>query len=100
MDPTLFKALLALLPGSALFAGALLLFSKSRSPCSLLQLLGAFCLLLVILAHLCEGLHLLPWMGWGLEHSVGHYLDLCAAVLGIALFPAGYLLHAFDGHHG
>ncbi len=100
MDPTLFKALLTLLPASALFAGALLLFSQARSPRSLLQVLGASCLLLVIIAHLCEGLRLLPWMGWGREHSAGHYLDLCAAVLGIALFPAGYLLHALAGRHG
>ncbi len=93
MNPTLFKALLALLPASALFAGALL-FVKAKSPRSLLQLLGAGCLLLVILTHLCEGLHVLPGMGWGLEHSVGHYLDLCAALLALTLFPVGYLLHA------
>ncbi|HKC70994.1 MAG TPA: hypothetical protein VKB60_05180 [Terriglobales bacterium] len=97
MNTTLFKALLALLPASALFAGALILFSKARGPRSLLQMLGAACLLLVILTHLCEGLHLLPWMGWGLEHSAGHYIDLCAALLAITFFPAGYLLDALAG---
>ena len=84
----------ALLPASLLLAGSLTLFLKRRTTGSVLQLLGAGCLLLVILAHLCEGLRLFPGMGWGLEHSAGHYLDLCSAVLSLVLFPAGYLLHA------
>ena len=99
MNSTLFKALLALLPASALFAGALLLFLKARSPRSLLQLLGASCLLLVVAAHICEGLHLLPWMGWGLEHSAGHYLDLFATFLALTLFPVGYVLNAVAGRY-
>ena len=32
---------------------------------------------------------------WGLEHSARHYLDLLSAILGLALFPTGYLLQAF-----
>ena len=32
-------------------------------------------------------------MRWGSELSVGHYLDLVSAVLGLTLFPIGYLLH-------
>ena len=39
-------------------------------------------------------LRLFPWMRWGAEHSVGHYLDLWNVVLGLTLFPIGYLLHA------
>lgn len=50
--------------------------------------------MLVILTHVFEALHLFPWMHWGLEHSVGHYLDFWSAVLGLTLFPIGYLLHA------
>ena len=30
----------------------------------------------------------------GLENSVGHYIDLCSAVVAATLFPMGYLLHA------
>jgi hypothetical protein len=56
------------------------------------MLLGVGCLVVVVLAHVCERLHLLPWMGWGLEQSAGHYLDLCAAVLALMLLPAGYLM--------
>ncbi len=31
---------------------------------------------------------------WGHKHSVGHYPDLWSALLGAALSPIGYLLHA------
>jgi hypothetical protein len=48
----------------------------------------------VVLAHLCEALHLLTWMGWVLEHSLGHYVGLLRAVLGATLFPLGYLVDA------
>jgi hypothetical protein len=62
-----------------------------------LQILGAGCLVVVVLTHICEALHLFPWMDWGLEDSVGHYVDLSSAVLGLTLFPVGYLLHALTG---
>ena len=67
---------------------------RERSVISSLQLLGAGCLVLVVLTHVAEALHLLPWMYWGLERSAGHYLDLSSAVLGVTFFPIGYLLHA------
>jgi len=60
----------------------------------LFQLIGTAGLMIVVLSHLCEGLGLFPWMGWGLERSIGHYLDLSAAIVGLALFPLGYLLNA------
>ena len=60
-------------------------------------MLGAGCLVVVVLTHLREALHLLPWMHWGLEHSAGHYLDLGSAVLGLTLFPIGYLLRLQSG---
>jgi hypothetical protein len=39
-------------------------------------------------------LQLLPSMHWGLPDSVGHYLDLGSAALGVTLFPLGYLWQA------
>jgi hypothetical protein len=33
-------------------------------------------------------------MQWGSPHSVGHYLNLSSAVLGVVLFLLGYLLQA------
>jgi len=49
---------------------------------------------MVVLTHVSEALRLFHWMDWGLEDSVGHYLDFGSAVLGLTLFPVGYLLHA------
>ncbi len=94
MNTTLMKALVSLLPAGLLFSGALALFAKERAVHSVLQLLGAGCLLLVILTHVAEGAHLFPRMGWGSGHSAGHYLDLAGAVLAGTLFPLGYVLHA------
>jgi hypothetical protein len=94
MNATSFKSLVALLPAGILFVGSVLLFFKERTLGSFLQPLGAGCLVMVVLTHICEALHLFPWMHWGAEHSVGHYLDLGSAVLGLTLFPIGYLLHA------
>jgi hypothetical protein len=51
-------------------------------------------LVVVVLTHFAEAFQFLPWMGWGTERSVGHYLDLTGAVLGLALFPVGYLIQA------
>lgn len=96
---TLLKALVALLLVGILFVGSVLLFLRQRTLGSFLQLLGAGCLVIVALTHLCEALHLFPWMHWGWEHSVGHYLDLWSAVLGLTLFPTGYLLHVLTKPH-
>ena len=93
MNPTLLKALLALVPACMLFSGSVVLFFRAKNVSSCLQLLGAACLVVVVLAHISEALHLFPWMQWGLEDSVGHYLDLWSAVLGLTLFPVGYLFH-------
>jgi hypothetical protein len=92
MDVTWLKALGASAPACMLFSGAVVLFSRGKSMCSFLQLLGAACLVVVVLAHVCEALHVFSWMHWRLEHSVGHYLDFWSAILGLTLFPIGYLL--------
>ena len=42
--------------------------------------------------HIGEALRLFPFMGWGRDHSIGHYIDLSSAALGATLFPLGYLL--------
>jgi hypothetical protein len=94
MNVTLFKALVALVPTCMLFSGSAVLFVRRKSGSSFLQLLGAGCLVVVVLTHVSEALHLFPSMHWGLEHSLGHYLDFWSAVLGLTLFPIGYLLHA------
>jgi len=99
MNVTLLKALLALVPTGLLFSGSVVLISRGKTVWSFLQLIGAACLVIVALTHLFEALDMFPWMHWGVEDSLGHYLDLSSAVLGLALFPTGYLLHALATQH-
>ena len=94
MDTVLTKALFALAPICVLLSGTAVMFFRKRTLAVLMQLFGAGCLAVVALTHVCEALRLFPGMDWGAEHSVGHYVDLYSAVLGLTLFPAGYLLHA------
>ena len=69
MNVTLLKALVALVPAGILFVGSMLLFLRERILGSFLQLLGAGCLVIVVLTHLCEALHLFSGMQWGQEHG-------------------------------
>lgn len=93
---TLLRAVVASVPVLMLFAGSLALFLKEKALSSALQLFGAGCLLVVVVAHVCEAVHLFPAMRWGLEHSAGHYLDFGSAILGLTSFPLGYLLHTLN----
>ena len=63
---------------------------KSRQAAALI-LVGVACLIVVVLTHVCEARHLFPWMGWGLKHSAGHYLDLCSAILAVTAFALAAL---------
>jgi hypothetical protein len=83
----LLKTLAALVPAFVLFSGSIVSFSRQKTVSSLLQLLGAGCLVMVVLTHVSEALRLFPWMDWGLEDSVGHYLDFWSAVLVLRYFP-------------
>jgi len=94
MNAASLKALIALVPAGMLFSGSVVLFLRGKTVWSFLQLLGAWCLVVVVLTHVAEALHLFPWMHWRLEHSVGHYLDFWSAILGLTFFPVGYLIHA------
>src|SRR5213078_4510478 len=76
MNDAAVKAFVALIPVCALFTGATIIFVRRRSMSSFLQLVGAAGLVAVVLIHVFEGLHVFPRMGWGSQHSVGHYLDL------------------------
>ncbi len=91
-NPALLKALVALIVIGMLCVGTAITHIKERTLPSALQLVGAGCLAMLGLTHVCEALHLLPWMGWGEPHSPGHYLDLASAIIGLMLLPLGYLL--------
>src|SRR5713226_6613521 len=94
MNATLVKALV----GLVLVAWTGVTFARRKTLFSLLQLVGAGCLVVVVLTHVCEALHLLPWMCWGEPGSAGHYLDLSSAALGLTLLTAGYLLDRWQMH--
>src|SRR5215468_8401018 len=101
MNPTLVRALIALVPLLVLLCGAAVLYARTKTVSALLQVLGVTCLLVVVLTHVFEALNLFPSLGCGEESSVGHYIDLASASLGLALFPSGYLLYALrkdDAH--
>ena len=51
MSATLIKSFVALVPSSMLFVGSIILFSKTKNVGSVLQLLGAGCLIVMILTH-------------------------------------------------
>jgi hypothetical protein len=95
VNTTLFIGLAVSVSAFVMFSGSIILFVKGKTIWSFLQVAGAGCLLVVGLCHICEAVHLFPWMRWGFRDSVGHYVDLWSAVLGLTLFPAGYLFHAF-----
>jgi hypothetical protein len=94
MNVTLLKALIALVPACLLFLVAIVLFFKEKTAGSSLQLVGTGCLVIVVLTHVFEALRVFSWMDWGSDHSLGHYLDVSSAILGLTLFPIGYLVHA------
>ena len=94
MNPILLKALVAIVPTSTLFVASAIMFSREKRLWAVLQIVGAAGMMIVVLAHVCEGLQLFPWMYWGRERSIGHYLDIFAAILAAALFPMGFIIHA------
>ena len=83
------------MPAAVLLSGSLIRLSRGKTVGSILQLAGAGCFVVVVLTHIFEVLRWFPSMGWGLERSAGHYLDLTSGALGVTLFPLGYLLDAF-----
>jgi|SRR5215831_13304331 len=92
MRSTLLIAPIAAVPLSALLLVSVNIFMRRRTFASAVQLAGAGCLMLVVLVHVSEALQILPFMGWGEPNSVGHYLDLASAMLGLTLLPLGLLL--------
>ena len=97
MSGNSYVALLGIgIAAGTLFCGAIVLFRREKSVSSFLQVIGAGCLIVVVLAHVAEALRLFPSMQRGRPHSLGHYVDFGSAVLAFALFPVGYLCHALS----
>jgi len=90
------KSFVGLVPACLLFAGSAIIWLRRKSVSSIFQLFGAAAFVVVVLAHVFEALRVFPRMGWGSRNSVGHYLDLLCAIVGVTLFSLGYLIHAVD----
>jgi len=67
-----------------------------RTLASTLQALGLICFGVMALTHAFEAFAIFPTLGWGQPHSVGHYVDLVAALSGVALTLAGFALRQRD----
>lgn len=87
------RAIVAAVPALGLALWSTAVFVRARTFGSLMQLIGAGCVAVVVLTHICEAFRLLSWMHWGEPQSVGHYVDLSSALVGVTLLPAGYWLH-------
>ena len=96
MNHAVLKVFAALIPVCALFTGSVIIWLRRKCISSFLQCLGATGLVVVVLTHAFEAFRLFPGMRWGYQRSVGHYLDLSCAILGVTLFSLGYLIHATD----
>ena len=59
--------------------------------CGLIQLLGAGCLIAVVLTYL-RSVSLVSLDALGAPNKVGHYIDFWSAAIGLTLLPLGYLL--------
>jgi hypothetical protein len=91
MNMTIVVAVLIGVPISLLFVLATRRFVRIRTLSGLFLMIGSASLLVMVLTHVAEGLHLFPFMGWGQHHSLGHYLDLLSVYAGIAFLVAASL---------
>jgi hypothetical protein len=86
------KAVLALAATCVLLAVSVARLLTGRSLASALQAFGIGCFAIMAATHVFEKFSVLPALGWGRPDSIGHFIDLSAALFGIALFAASFLL--------
>ena len=98
MSASVLKGLLALAAASVFLGVCVVLFLTRRGLTSALQALGIGCFGVMALTHVFEEFSMLPELGWGRPHSVGHFIDLMAALLGLTLVSTSFLLRR-RGHH-
>lgn len=92
MSAAILKGLLALVGASVFLGVSLALFLTRRNLASTLQALGFICFGIMALTHAFEAFAIFPTLGWGQPRSVGHYIDLVAALGGVALIVVGFAL--------
>src|SRR6266513_1460445 len=92
MGAAVLKGLLALAAACVFLGVSVVLFRTRRSFASALQAWGIGCFAVMALTHVFEAFSILPALGWGRPHSVGHLIDLVAALLGVTLVTTSFLL--------
>ena len=91
MTATLARALLIGAPILLLLVLSFLRFVRTPALTAAFPMLGAACLLVMVVSHVAEAQHFFPSMGWGERHSPGHYVDMTSTWLGIAFLVAASL---------
>src|SRR5215469_17468719 len=93
MSASVLKGLLALAGASVFLAVSAALFVTRRDLAGALLATGIGWFGVMALTHVFEAFSILPSFGWGEPHSVGHFIDLAAAWLGVAFVTIGFLVH-------
>src|SRR5215510_813324 len=96
MNAAVLKGLLALSAACAFLGVSLALFLTRRTRTSVLQALACSCFGIMALTHVFEAFAIFPKLGWGKPRSVGHYIDLVAALSGIVLFLTSFAFRQRD----
>ena len=77
-----------------LFVCLLLVHQRHRSRASTLLVLAALCFIVVSLTHVFEAHRVLTALGWGRPDTLGHYIDLAAAVSAMGFAVVGFVIIA------
>ncbi len=93
MSAAVLKGLLALAAAVVFLIVSTALFVTRRDLSGALLATGIGWFGVMALTHVFESFAILPAFGWGRPHSVGHLIDLAAAVLGVAFVATGFLVH-------
>ena len=96
MSTAVLKGLFALAAAGVFLIVSLVLFLTRRGLSSALQAFGLSCFGVMALTHFFAAFSILPALGWGQRHSVGHFIDLVAALLGVALMTTSFALSRRD----
>ena len=86
------KSSLALVVAVLLVVGMAVALRRRRSGTRLLLLLAATFFVIVAMSHVLEAFRIFPAAGWGQPRSLGHFIDLTAALAGVTLAVAAALV--------
>ena len=98
MGTAVLKGLLALVGACVFLTVSAAIFLTRRGLASALQALGISCFGVMALTQVFEAFSILPVFGWGQPHTIGHLIDLVAALLGVTFVAASFLLWRREHH--